>query len=79
VNPAERNAKVFLKSDSGESHLSAKEYIDAGHKIALQNIRKGERVIKFGEIIGEATADIPAGSHVHSHNMRSLHGRSGKK
>ena len=79
LNPAEPNAKILLKSVNGESSLVAKEHVDAGHKIALQNIRKGDRVVKFGETIGEATKDISVGSHVHSHNMRSLHGRSDKK
>ena len=43
--------------------------VPRGHKIAVQSIGKGEEVIRYGQIIGQATADIPAGSHVHSHNL----------
>ena len=39
-----------------------------GHKVATRPIPKGAPVIKFGQIIGYATDDIPAGAHVHVHN-----------
>ncbi|MBQ8494325.1 MAG: altronate dehydratase [Clostridia bacterium] len=42
-----------------------------GHKIALQNISAGEKVIKYGYPIGTATQDIPVGAHVHSHNLHT--------
>jgi altronate dehydratase small subunit len=29
-------------------------------------------VIKYGQVIGEAKAAIPAGAHVHVHNLRGL-------
>ena len=42
-----------------------------GHKVADRNIRKGEKIIKFGVPIGSAMEDIAIGSHVHLHNMKS--------
>jgi len=39
-----------------------------GHKMATAPIHEGEPVIKFGQIIGFATADIRPGEHVHTHN-----------
>jgi altronate dehydratase small subunit len=42
-----------------------------GHKIALTDIREGEKVIKFGVPIGSAIMDIAAGEHVHLHNLSS--------
>ena len=44
-------------------------HLDDGHKYALRDIRAGEAVIKYGYPIGRATADIPAGAHVHTHNL----------
>ena len=41
-----------------------------GHKIALDAIAKGAPVIKFGAVIGHATADISLGAHVHLHNLQ---------
>ena len=57
--------------------LKSREDVQLGHKIALKNISKGEKVIEYGEVIGEATKPIEQGQHVHVHNIRSL--RWGKK
>ncbi len=46
-------------------------HLDDGHKYALRDIREGDAVIKYGYPIGCATADIPAGAHVHSHNLET--------
>ncbi|HBM58353.1 MAG TPA: galactonate dehydratase [Citreicella sp.] len=43
--------------------------IPRGHKLALRQIPMGEAVIKYGQIIGFATADIGAGDHVHTQNL----------
>lgn len=43
-----------------------------GHKFALQDIKKGEKVIKYGMPIGVATCDIKKGEHVHTHNLKTL-------
>ena len=56
----------------GTGEITLREDIPMGHKAALQGIRKGEAVIKYGYPIGEATADIPEGGHVHTHNLRTL-------
>ena len=42
-----------------------------GHKVALVPIAEGAQVLKYGEVIGVATQAIPAGSHVHVHNLVS--------
>lgn len=58
----------------GEARLlvKAEDDIPFGHKIALRDIKKGEKVVKYGEPIGEATKDIKKGEHVHVHNIRSI-------
>jgi len=43
--------------------------IQRGHKIARTPIAAGENVIRYGQIIGQAKADIHAGEHVHVHNL----------
>ncbi len=43
--------------------------IPRGHKVAVRAIAAGEPVVKFGQFIGEATAAIAVGEHVHSHNL----------
>ncbi|MGA9252079.1 MAG: altronate dehydratase family protein [Roseobacter sp.] len=46
-----------------------KALIPTGHKIATQNIAKGDAVRKYAQIIGYASTDIEAGAHVHTHNV----------
>jgi altronate dehydratase len=60
---------------SGADQVEVVEPIPRGHKVALREIRAGEAVIKFGSPIGVASAKIPAGSHVHTHNVASTRGR----
>jgi altronate hydrolase len=49
--------------------LPARADIPAGHKLATAAIGAGEPVLKYGQVIGVATADIAAGDHVHTHNL----------
>ena len=56
----------------GDGEITLRDDLPMGHKAALRDIRKGEAVIKYGYPIGEATADIPAGAHVHTHNLHTL-------
>jgi altronate hydrolase len=49
--------------------ITAAESIPSGHKIATRLIKKGEAIRKYGQVIGEATADIAPGRHVHTHNV----------
>ena len=46
-----------------------------GHKLALEEIRPGQRVIKYGYPIGVATRAIARGEHVHTENLSSERGR----
>lgn len=50
------------------------EDIQAGHKIALENIAAGEKVYRYGEPIVEATRTINCGDWVHVHNTRPVPG-----
>lgn len=51
--------------------MEAVEDIPVGHKIALRDIKKDESILKYGVVIGRATADIVLGSWIHLHVMRS--------
>ena len=54
---------------SNGSSLRTIQTVPPGHKVALQAINKGQPVIRYGEIIGIANQNIPAGNTVHNHNM----------
>jgi altronate dehydratase len=56
----------------GESlRVVAASLIPFGHKIAVAAMAAGDPVVKYGEVIGFATAAIRPGEHVHVHNVRS--------
>jgi altronate hydrolase len=57
---------IGTKLDGG---LTAKSQVPAGHKIAARDIKKGEPILKYAVTIGFASADIAAGTYVHSHNL----------
>lgn len=62
---------IINEKDNVGISLSGTETIPAGHKFALKDIKKGEFIIKYGEIIGRATKDIKKGEWVHTQNVRS--------
>ena len=51
--------------------LSGDSDIKVGHKVALKDIKLGEYVYKYGQIIGRAKKDIKEGEWIHSHNLES--------
>ncbi len=48
--------------------VTAVDEVPAGHKIATAEIRSGDPVRKYNQIIGFASADIAPGGHVHTQN-----------
>jgi (2R)-sulfolactate sulfo-lyase subunit alpha len=63
---------IYIEDRSMGPIIKALEDIPLGHKIALRDIKAGERVIKYGRVIGVATRDIKVGEHVHIHNVKSI-------
>ena len=56
----------------GGGEIICVEDIPIWHKVALKKICKGEKIFKYGEIIGEASADIAAGGWVSHENIFSI-------
>jgi len=46
-----------------------RQFVPAGHKVALRKIVQDAPVRRYGQIIGFATATILPGEHVHTHNV----------
>jgi len=71
LEPLEPGATIL----AGDVTVTVVDRIPRGHKVALAAIASGARVVKYGSAIGTATADIPRGAHVHTHNVMSSRGR----
>lgn len=66
---------IVRDKKGGEENIVARDGIPYGHKIALRDIKKGEPIVKYGEKLGIASADIARGMHVHVQNLDSARGR----
>jgi (2R)-sulfolactate sulfo-lyase subunit alpha len=61
-----------LFMDSQENiEVKALQDIPLGHKIALQDLKADEAVMKYGNDIGRVVSDIKTGEHVHIHNLKT--------
>jgi len=60
-----------------ERTVQLRQDLSMGHKCAICEILVGADVVKYGESIGSATADIYPGEHVHVHNVESRRGGRG--
>ena len=52
-----------------ETGVSCLDPIPSGHKVAARCLAVGERILKYGQIIGFASRPIKTGEHVHIHNV----------
>lgn len=71
LNPADNIAVALTNLDVGAQTpqgVRTVKRVPKGHKFATCPIPAGEAVVKFGQIIGFATTEIPAGDWVHEHN-----------
>ncbi len=56
---------TLLEADA----LRVTDLVPPGHKVATRALPTGAPVRRYNQIIGFATTDIAAGSHVHTHNL----------
>ncbi|MDA8341168.1 MAG: UxaA family hydrolase [Actinomycetota bacterium] len=47
------------------------EAVPLGHKVALVDLAEGHPVIEYGTQVATTRRAVAAGSHVHTHNVRS--------
>ena len=64
-------ALTDLKEGSLFNSVTLLADVSQKHKFALKDIKKGEKVIKYGFPIGIAKENIRAGEHVHTHNLKT--------
>lgn len=78
VKNAGEGDRITINNGGYEQEVVLNQSVPCFHKIALNDINKGEPVIKYGEVMGEATVDIKKGDYVHVHNVESKRGRGDK-
>ena len=74
IDPLDPGEMVQVLSERGEETDRVQALVAvplAFHKVALRAIAPGETVLKYGEVIGHATAPIVRGEWIHTHNVES--------
>lgn len=51
---------------------NVKVNLENGHKYAVRDIAKGEKIIKYGFPIGIAKENIKSEEHIHTHNLKTV-------
>jgi galactarate dehydratase len=60
------NSGGLKKGDSLKNGIQLRENIPMGHKVALQNIGEGEKIIRYGQPIGFANCKFQPGEWVNA-------------
>jgi len=63
------DSEILIRRGQDSFTLAADDPIPRGHKIAVRQIAEGDKVLKYGEVIGQASRPIGIGNHVHVHNV----------
>ena len=72
IREVERGMQVCYRNQEQTHGIRAEEDIPFCHKVAITAIKKGGRIIKYGETIGIASKEIPKGTWVAHHNIYSI-------
>ena len=67
-----KGEQVVYRKQGDLLSLTAEEDIPYCHKVALVDVAKGAEIIKYGESLGQTSADIPAGHWVSHRNLFSV-------
>ncbi len=70
VTPGKQLTGWLMETDE-TIKLEALDPVPLGHKIALDKIKEGDTILKYGHDVGRAVAEIGKGHHVHIHNMKT--------
>jgi altronate dehydratase len=82
IGPDDNTATALSDIDAGETislvsksgpvgEMTTRQAVPFGHKVAVIDIKKGDKILKYGEVIGLATRPINKGDYVHTHNVES--------
>jgi len=84
LNPNDNVATLIDAADAGVSctlqgettgGVTLRTAIPFGHKVCIKATPSGGDILKYGQVIGQASRDLAVGEHVHIHNIESARGR----
>jgi len=66
-----QNCSAWIMENDKTVKVSSVAEIPLGHKIALQDLKEGDTILKYGHDIGKVVKPIKKGDHVHVHNVKT--------
>ena len=67
----DQDCSCWIMEDDTSSKVKSESEIPLGHKIALQDLKEGDTIIKYGHDIGKVVKSTKKGDHVHVHNVKT--------
>ena len=66
-----QDCSAWIMENDKTVKVNAIAEIQLGHKIALQDLKEGDTILKYGHDIGKVVKSIKKGAHVHVHNVKT--------
>ena len=66
-----QNCSCWIMEDDSSLNIQSLDEIPLGHKIALQDLKKGDTILKYGHDIGKVVKSTKKGEHIHVHNVKT--------
>ncbi len=66
-----QECNAWIMENDKTIKVSSTNEVPLGHKIALQDLKEGDTILKYGHDIGKVVKPIKKGDHVHVHNVKT--------
>ena len=66
-----QDCSAWIMENDKTVKINSISEIPLGHKIALQDLKEGDTILKYGHDIGKVVKLIKKGDHVHVHNVKT--------
>ena len=66
-----QSCNCWIMENDDSTKIQSKNEIPLGHKIAMEDLKEGDTIIKYGHDIGKVVKAIKKGEHVHVHNVKT--------
>ena len=66
-----QDCNCWIMENDDSTKIQTKNEIPLGHKIAMEDLKEGDTIIKYGHDIGKVVKAIKKGEHVHVHNVKT--------
>jgi altronate dehydratase small subunit len=74
LDPGKEGETCTLQGE-GSGQVMLRQDVPFGHKICIMPTSAGEKVLKYGQVIGTARKALTVGEHAHVHNIDSTRAR----